>query len=84
MAESWANVPELESLAEHCAHCLSHDLIRVRSNRCRNGDIVRLHVCRRCSKRSRWRIKKVFPNGEHPVKVSHPLHINILEEQNHA
>jgi hypothetical protein len=41
------------------------DLIRVRTT----GD-TRLHVCKRCSKRSRWRIRKVFPVGECSVATA--------------
>jgi hypothetical protein len=51
----------------HCPFCQHGDLIRVKSVTLDDGSIVRLHVCKRCSKRSRWRIKKLSPlgNDEH-------------------
>lgn len=56
MAESWSDTPVVSVPEPQCSHCSSADLVRVRTNQCKSGDVERLYVCRRCSKRTRWRI----------------------------
>jgi hypothetical protein len=40
------------------------DAIRLRTNSFANGDIERPFVCRKCSKRFRWREVEALPAGE--------------------
>lgn len=63
-AESWADTIVVVVPLVQCGHCGSPQLIRVRSNLLPSGDIERLHICRKCSRRSRWRISKSVPVGE--------------------
>lgn len=64
MTESWAETFVVAVPRVQCPFCTSPDLVRVRSNQLPGGGIERLHVCKCCSRRSRWRITKNLPIGE--------------------
>jgi hypothetical protein len=70
MAESWSDTPEICVDVVHCPVCLTLDPIRVKSYTKPSGDIVRWYICRRCSKRFRWRIVKSFPVGESSIETN--------------